>query len=77
MYLWMNVIKSEWLGQSGGNHLDISRICVCNQLVFLCFCFLVWNRNKQKMEYLSSVRRYECRNRVQHPHSTLTFYSFL
>ena len=46
---------------------------MCFQLVFLCFFFLVWNRNKvQRMERLSSVRRYECRNHVQHPHSNLT-----
>ena len=66
--------KSRWLGQSGVNHLDISRTCVCVfNFVFWCFCFLVWNRNTvQIMKYLSSVRLNECLNHVQHPYFTLT-----
>ena len=74
MYRWMNAMKSRWLGQSGRDHLGISRTCVCVfNFVFSCFFFLVWNRSTvQTMERLSSVRRYECRNHVQHPHSNLT-----
>ena len=57
---------AKHLEQSDDNH---SRTCVCVFTLFFCISFFLFgNRNKvQKMEHLSSLRRYECQNHVQHP----------